>query len=280
MTESLRPTDRPNSLIAITLKNKGNLRQLLTDSGNKDTLLGKIRQDMDSFDPQEKLSFFRSTLNVLSDGKSWNQDQRDVALELLKLLDLQKIEGKEIKEYYLISVDALSLDADPYGEIDALLTAGKIVAPFIPYSAATNGKIDRAWAIVILRCPEDDRQKILDDVAQIKELIPSQDSVFDQQVQTLAQNHQPDNEIAQALKADPDEVARAIDRLKKRGVRIPRRYGAKYKKDFPELLERVKTLREQNMPNLQIRSTLDIPDSALSLCIKILIERGEILKRR
>lgn len=114
-----------------TVGNAGTRRQILRNEGDKDVILGGIKKELQTYDDQITKLLVQNIFNNLVDGAAWNQDQRDCVLQIFPLINLGAIEPKILAKYYSSSLDKLKNDADPYGEIDAILQAGKIIAPYI-----------------------------------------------------------------------------------------------------------------------------------------------------
>lgn len=221
--EVIIPIDRPTQLIQ-GIFNDHELVKRLAVGGNKDTLTEKATQ-INSFDPQEKVLFLEKTFAILSDSNPRSQDRRDAALNLLRVMDLTSVDPEGLKDSYLKAVrnlrENLNLDSDPYGEIHALLEAGKIIAPFIKNSKG----IAQAWNPVANAFTRDDCQEILDDIEEIKQLTPKTFSESDARVLMLVEKGLQNQEIAAQLGVGILDIRRSLSRLKGKGIKFLRKRG-------------------------------------------------------
>lgn len=209
--------------------NKTDLKELVTGGPGKTSILERAKQQLNSFDPQEKIRFLKNIFAILSNPDRDYQNKRDCALELLNIMDLKSIDPKELTETYRKAVynlqENLNQDSDPCGEIDALLEAGKIIAPFIK----KNGNITRAWKLVADVFKGDgsdseddrqknlDRQKILNDIEEIRQLISKTLSEFDTKVLISAQRGLRNQQIAAELRVKIKDIQRSKYRIKNKG---------------------------------------------------------------
>jgi hypothetical protein len=122
-------------------------------------------------------------------GSSEVQNRRDGAIELLRLVDLEGVDKRQISKAYLTTVSALDGNSDPLGEIDALLKAGEMIVPFMP---TYRQRVATAWNKAASSFPTEEDQEaylyfdILKRVQEMECNIPLQLSNFEEQVTTLA----------------------------------------------------------------------------------------------
>lgn len=271
--------DAPTSLLRSIFDNETVLSDLVTDRPAKASILEKAKQQINAFDPQEKVLFLEKIFAILSDPNPDSQNQREAALELLNVVDLKSINPKDLSKSYTKAVydlwEDLNQDSDPYGEIHALLEAGKIIAPFIE-----NGKaISRAWNPVAEAFVGDVRQKILDDIEKIRQLIPTTISEFDIKVRMYIIKERLRNlEIAVKLGVTELEVRLAAGRLRRKGLlkSFPRPRGRMQTEQQKQLVEEVRDYRNKGTNNLAIAEALGITQEKVGGIAHILIGRGEI----
>lgn len=210
--EVIIPIDRPTELIQ-GIFNHPELVKRLVGGRNKHILTEKAAQ-INAFDPQEKVIFLEKTFAILSNPDPLSQNQRDAGLDLLNVTDLADVDREKLKKSYLKAVynlhKDLNRDSDPYGEIHALLEAGKIIAPFLENSRG----VAISWNRVAKAFTGDDCQKILDDIKEIRLLIPKTFSEFDTNVAMHMKDGLRNQEIAEKLGVAPIEINRSISRLK------------------------------------------------------------------
>lgn len=120
--------------------------------------------------------------NLLAKEVSLSTDQRDTALELLKLVDLRKLDKQQIASTYLKAVRDLGDEAEVLGSITALLEAGKIIAPFLLSGQGTGEALESAWDKVARRYekqpnasnPNSDYMYIINGKAEIMLALPEE----------------------------------------------------------------------------------------------------------
>lgn len=277
--ELQRPSpNRPQELLQDLLGNKEHLRQILTGENNKPFLEGEKRK-IDNFGPQEKVIFLEQTFAILSDPNPRSQDKRDVALDLLRIIDLKSINPEKLKKSYLKAASNLkknlNIDSDPWGEIHALLTAGKIIVPSIEDSRG----ITLTWKQIAIAFTGTDRQKILDDIKEIRQLMPSKFPELDSNVKILLKEGLRDQDIATQLGVKILDIHRSTSRLRNKGIRLGsfnRKKGKRQTEQQKQLFEAVKNLRNKGMGNLEIASVLGTPQEKIKSITRELILKGEI----
>ena len=229
LSEAEQKANLPTLILQSVLDNNTVIKELVTNGPRKKSILEEAGQQINSLEPQEKIIFLQETFAILSDSDHGYQDKRDAALELLNIMDLKSIDPKELTETYRKAVynlqENLNQDSDPCGEIDALLEAGKIIAPFIK----KNGNITRAWKLVADVFKGDgsdseddrqknlDRQKILNDIEEIRQLISKTLSEFDTKVLISAQRGLRNQQIAAELRVKIKDIQRSKYRIKNKG---------------------------------------------------------------
>lgn len=230
MKEQLKETGTTALLLQRTLGNEEVCRRLITTNRNRATeaMIREIEQDLEDFSLQDKARLVKHLFTVMADtgGSSEVQNRRDGAIELLKLVDLEGVDKRQISKAYLTTVSALDGNSDPLGEIDALLRAGKMIMPFIPtYRRGVIG----AWNNVASSfATEKDQEAYLDILKRAQEMecnIPPQLSNFEEQVAALATGGLSNSQIQEELSASPKEVGNTIARLTRRGHIQPRPAG-------------------------------------------------------
>ena len=283
--ENAQKADAPTSYLQSILENKIFLKEVVTGGPGKTSILEQAQQQINSLDPQQKIIFLEETFAILSDPDPKHQDKRDAASELLNIMDLKSIDPKELVKTYIKAVsnllEGLNQDSDPYGEIDALLQAGKTIASFIENS---QGKITRLWNRVANTFIGGDRQKILDDIKEIKQLTLKTLSEFDAKVLMLVEKGQRNEGIAAELGVEIPDIQRSISRLRKGGIKLQsfnRGKGMMRTQQQTQLFEDVKDLRSRGMGNLEIASELTTPQKnitqkKINTITHELIRKGEI----
>lgn len=271
--------NRPQELLQDLFGNKEYLRQILIGKNNIPFLEQKKRR-IDDLNPQEKVIFLEQTFAILSDPNPRSQDQRDVALDLLRIIDLKNIDPEKLKKSYLKAASNLkknlNIDSDPYGEIHALLEAGKIIVPFIENSR----NITQEWNRVAKAFTGLDRQKILDDIKEIRQLMPSKFLELDSNVKILLNEGLRDQDIATELGVEILDIQRSTSRLRGKGIKLGsfnRPKGRMQTEQQKQLFEAVKNLRNKGMGNLEIAKELETPISTIVDIARKLIRKGEIL---
>jgi len=139
-------------------------------NGATEAMIGKIEQDLEDFNRQDKARLVKHLFTVMADtgGSSEVQNRRDGAIELLKLVDLEGVDKQQISKAYLTTVSALDSSSDPLGEIDALLKAGEMIVPFMP---TYRQKVATAWNKVASSFPtEKDQEAYLDILKRVQEM--------------------------------------------------------------------------------------------------------------
>lgn len=268
--------DAPTLLLQSILDNKIILKELVANHPKKASILENAKRQINSLNQQEKVLFLKGTFAILSDPNPEHQNDRDAALGLLNIMDLKSINPKELTKTYIEAVsnlrEDLNKDSDLYGEIHALLEAGKIIVPFIESSVGTT----QAWNRVAKAFTGDDRQKILDDIKEIRQLIPKTLSEFDTKVTMFIGRGFSNQDIAIELKVTTPEIKRSAQRLGKRNMKPFRKRGTIQSQESKRLFAAVKDLRNKGMGNLEIANKLTIPHTKIEHIAKRLIAKGEI----
>ena len=215
--KSAQKVDAPALILQSILDNKTVVKELVTNGPGKTAILERAIQKINPLDEQEKIIFLEEIFVILSDPYA-SPDQRDAVLELLRTMDLTNVSQEGLRKTYVQEVsnlrEGLIQDSDQYGTIYMLLEAGKTIAPFIENSQY----ITQAWKRVAKAFTEDDRQKILDDAEEIRQLIPNTFSEFDTKVLMLAEEGLRSREIAKQLKVPIKDVQRSKERLNDKGI--------------------------------------------------------------
>jgi len=139
--------DRSGVFINEAILNPANSRKLLIGNEKQETLQ-RLGQEIKDFNAVQTETLLKIILSGLStDDRYWTQGARESALSVLPIIDLQKIVPKnKIFDHYSSAVgNILDLginQLDPYGEFDAVIRAGSILAPHIASSAYGKAEID------------------------------------------------------------------------------------------------------------------------------------------
>ena len=139
--------DRTSTFINDAILNPASSRKLLIGEGKQDALQ-KLGQEIKDFNAVQTETLLKIILNGLStDNRYWTQGARESALTVLPIIDLQKIVPKnKIFDHYSSAVgDILDMDInqlDPYGQFDAVIRAGAILAPHLASSGYEIAEID------------------------------------------------------------------------------------------------------------------------------------------
>lgn len=230
MKEQIREKDLTELFLQRTLGNEEVCRRLITTNRNRatETMIREIEQDLGDFSLQDKARLVKHLFSTMADtgGSSEVQNRRDGAIELLKLVDLEGVDKRQIFKAYLTTVSALDGNSDPLGEIDALLKGGEMIVPFMP---TYRQKVATAWNKAASSFPtEKDQKAYLDILKRVQEMecnIPPQLSNFEERVAQLATSGLSNSQIQTALSASPREVLNTIARLTRRKLIEPRPAG-------------------------------------------------------
>ena len=222
--DQAQKTDAPELILQSFLEDNTVLKQLVTDEPGKIFILQKARRQINSLDQQEKIIFLEKTFAILSDSdpNPNQQNQRDAALDLLRSMNLAGVNKEGLTKAYVEAVsnlrEGLNQDSDPYGEIDALLEAGKTIAPFIK----KRGPITQSWNRVANTFTGADHDKILDDIEEIRQLIPKTLSEFDTNVLIRIEKGQRNKKIADEFGVPLSSIQQSVRRIINKGMMIPR----------------------------------------------------------
>lgn len=166
------PQDRGVILLSSLLEDKI-VKTFLTSKAEQDSILDKASLEVADLDRDESRSFYRIVINGLAQADAyWTQDRRDVTLELLPLIGLGKIRSEDILEDYMAAVSTQTRESDIYGTIDALLSAGEIVATNLPMGEDTRLTLKTCWLRVARNFPRKDSQPIIDRVDNFIAQVP------------------------------------------------------------------------------------------------------------
>lgn len=276
LKKEVHKVDTLTSYLQSIFHNKTVITELVTNKPGKTSILEEAKQQINSRDLQEKVIFLGKIFVILSDPDTQSQNQRDAALDLLRVTDLTDVDPEKLKKTYAKAVSSLrenlTQDSDPYGEIHMLLEAGKTIAPFI----ANRQGIMQSWNHVAKAFTGDDRQKILDDIEEVRQLIPNRFSELDTNVEILINQGLRNQDIATKLHVTLTEIRGSVRRLNKRGVRFSRETGRIRTKQREQLFKDVKDLRMKGMSNLEIAKRLTIPRETINNIASELLRKGEI----
>lgn len=284
-TELVHPTDRPTQFLQ-RLDDKEFCIKLITTNGDKDALLEGLKRNIFDFTSLEKISLLKGVLNYLSDEgeESWRQNRRDAGLEVLRLVDLTSLTPQELTNIslqYIRTVYAVNEALNPnlYGEIDALLEAGKIIAPAM--SRDSYGMhVAKGWRTVASRFTEPEQTYILCKSREIQGRMPKSNkppSDLEQEVTELANQGLSNKEIAAKLKVKTKKVYELIKRLSNNGtVFVDRPPGRRQTEQNRQLSDTIKTLRLEGMGNTLIARSQNIPINKVTSLGRRLVQKGEI----
>lgn len=225
------------------------------DTTPSKTQLKAFATKIDAAVSEQKFIFLTTTFGILSNPNPNSQDQRDLALDLLRIVDLKKFKPTILKGSYLEAVASLKKNwnenSDPYGEIHMLLEGGKIIAPFVKNVEA----ITQTWAQIASKFQEKDAQYIMNAVEEIKKLA-----------------------LTQPLKPEPQAE---IPLGKPEKIRV-RHGGRKQNPQQAQLIETVKKMREIGMGNKEITRELNGKASYATVAgiASNLIRNGEIKRMK
>lgn len=139
--DSQRPGD---NIISTYLFDKKNLEKLLgSDKATKE----RVTTDLQKLKIEEINKLATTILTDLGrEDTRWNQDTRDGALEILKVLNFKKV-SPAVYETYIKCIKAQGQveEVDIYGTVSSLLEAGKILASSVPASSDMPGRIYGEW---------------------------------------------------------------------------------------------------------------------------------------
>ncbi len=126
-----QPTTPPPEVVLYT-QFLGNEKRLSSWQKSKES----ARSALNRTSPKILVKVTEIVLQGISEDTTyWNSERRNASLELLQLVPLSKIPPemtKNIHETYVTQVADISPNQDPLGPVDALLNAGKTLAPFFP----------------------------------------------------------------------------------------------------------------------------------------------------
>lgn len=144
------PKDRPAILLESTLGNRETLHHLLSlRSSAKEKVLDEASKEIEALDHAETGRLVQLIFNGLSrEDEEWDVNKRDGALELLWLIDFEKVGRNQLEKDYLNAVATQNSDSDPYGSIHSLLDAGQIISDHLPFGVETEDKLAIAWGKV------------------------------------------------------------------------------------------------------------------------------------
>ena len=111
--------------------------------------LNEIAPKIKSLDQDSTRAFIKNIFDGLSrEDEYWDDNRRDSALELLRLVNPAKVLHKQTLQDYLGAVSKLNKDSEPLGSISSLLDAGIILKPHFPWGQLTVDRVENAWGKV------------------------------------------------------------------------------------------------------------------------------------
>lgn len=229
--EVIKPIDRPEKLLPDIFDgdqfNSTLVRQLNTKlvyRKYKDTILAEKANQINALYPETKLIFIGKIFGILSDPDPRYQDQRSTGLHLLGVINLESVDSKKLKENYMKSLSDLkenpNNDSGSYGEIYALLEAGKIIAPFLKNTQGILQEWDRIAKL--FKKDSEDYQAIHEGIKEIRQQGASE---FDKRIAELIGERMSNKDIASKLQINELDVKRSTSRLHKRGFTSNRKHG-------------------------------------------------------
>lgn len=270
--ENLTGIDHASVFINETILNPANSRKLFTGE-EKQKNLQNIGQEIKDFNAVQTETLLKIILNGLStDNRYWTQDAREAALEVLPIIDLQKVVPKDkIFDHYSQAIGNmldLSIDQlDPYGQFDAVLRAGMVLASHIASSGYGKSEIDsliselkdKAKLYSTIKTSsnfsEEDTKYLLDQINQLEA------EIYSYGVEEGSETDKGDNreQLAEQVKALQDSGLTFTEIANQLGVSIQDVINTKESQDNPELS--LMQIPGSNMPDLKVSSN---PDSIAS----------------
>ncbi len=121
------------------------LHRILGTERGTDSGIG-IKKRLKDFDPQD-ISLFAGVIivGIGQNSRIWDADKRADALAILGHVIGQVDHIGIVHGSYVRTVVSQSKTADPWGSINSLLEAGKIIAPHLPRDGHTIHTIRTAW---------------------------------------------------------------------------------------------------------------------------------------
>lgn len=136
--------DRPARLLQNALGDSKNLQRVI--SGKNPRFNEILKKGVDSLDEVESQNLLSRIFSGLAtEGGDWNQDRRDGAIEVLKLVDMSRLPTDFVYRTYIDQLHQINRRADPYGSVTSLLEAGKVILPVISDEPARLPNLQDAW---------------------------------------------------------------------------------------------------------------------------------------
>lgn len=140
-------------------------------------IIENTRRQIEQLNPDQSKKLYSLILDTLAKEETspTDQDRRDAALGLLDVMDLSTLNGQFLLTTYKQAVGELDKDADPLGSIDAMLTAGRKIAPYLPPGPGTQVQISDVWSVFTFQLPREDGTQIYREAYAIRDLVPKLD---------------------------------------------------------------------------------------------------------
>lgn len=161
--QEIPQVDRPTAILNDVIYDQNVVETLTRRPKEKKAVLDNISAKINELNPEETESMLKSVLDGLSkEDRIWTVDRRDVALEVLGVIPLDKIPKDQLMNRYIQAVNSQSSISDPNGSIYSLLEAGKVIAPSLPASdmRSFTTRISRLWEDIASHFPPEDRKFI------------------------------------------------------------------------------------------------------------------------
>lgn len=254
--------DSSSVFINEAILNPANSRKLLIGEEKQKTLQ-RIGQEIKDFNAVQTETLLKIILSGLStDNRYWTQDARESALAVLPIIDLKKIVPKnKIFDHYSLAVGNvldLSIDQlDPYGQFDAVIGAGAILAPHLASSEYGKAEIDSLINELKTKAklyPIVDATYLLDQIGKLEK------KIYNYDIEEEKDEGQDREELANQVKALQDAGLSFTEIADQLGESIQAVVGARHTESDQSDLSLVQ-IPGSNLPNINAGDT---PDSIIT----------------
>lgn len=167
------PKDRPTIFLESIVGNRKTVRQFVTNPEAREGTLDRASNEIASFSGPEARSFVRTLFQGLGrEDKTWTADTRDIALDLLELVDLGKVRHPALLGEYSAAIATQGKDSDLDGTVDSLLEAGRRIAMYLPPGEETRQKVKTAWYSIAEGFEEKEKRAVINKADAIIGEIP------------------------------------------------------------------------------------------------------------
>lgn len=123
--------ENANRILEVYINTPGALQQLIVKP--KPEYLEKVGKDVDTLSPEDTNLLTRTVLQGISrESPQWDVDRRDGGIELLRLINPEKLDPKAVYSAYENAIQRQTDKSDVYGTVYSVLEAGKVLAGKIP----------------------------------------------------------------------------------------------------------------------------------------------------